>query len=245
MSPSPQIECVAQTGSTNADLLERLGNGTPIEEGYWLRAERQSGGRGRLGRRWDSPAGNLYCSTIVNLREDDSPAHSLSLVAGLASFDCLERSLAPGSDIALKWPNDALVRGAKIAGILLERSSDSVVVGIGVNIRHAPDLQDRQTTSILRENGAYAESAEMVLSILAERFAIRLNRWRTEPLAATLDAWTDAAHPIGSSLSVGGEDERVTGTFAGLNQNGALMLRLADGAVRTIHAGDVSLMAER
>ena len=244
MSQAPTIETVEETGSTNADLLQRLASGEAITEGYWLRAERQTGGRGRLGRKWESPAGNLFCSTQVALRDSDHPAHTLSFVAGLAVADMLRRSLFDHTPIMLKWPNDALVSGAKIAGILLERSGDSVVVGIGVNVSYAPEVPGRQTTSILYENGKHGGSPELVLSILADEFAQRLSQWRQEPLAQTLDAWTNAAHPIGSQLTVGSGDEAVTGAFAGLDGDGALLLRLANGAIRTIHAGDVSMISQ-
>lgn len=244
MIQEPVIEVVEETASTNADLLQRLANGETIAEGYWLQAERQNGGRGRLGRKWESPKGNLFCSTQVALRADDPPAHTLSFVAGLAVADTLRRSLFANTPIMLKWPNDALVRGCKIAGILLERSKESVVVGIGVNVCHAPEVQGRETTSILYENGKHGGNPGLVLSILADEFAHRLSRWREEPLAQTLDAWTSAAHPIGSQLTVGSGDDAVTGAFAGLGEDGALLLRLANGAIRTIHAGDVSMISQ-
>lgn len=240
-----QIEDVEETGSTNADLIARVGAGETIPEGYWLRAKRQSGGRGRLGRKWESPEGNLYCSTVVNLVSGDPAPHSLSFVTGLAVFDTLKRSLFPHASIMLKWPNDALVHGAKISGMLLERCGDSVIVGIGINVCHAPDVPGRETTSILYENGKHGGSSALVLSILAESFANRLATWRGEGLTATLNAWTGAAHPIGTPLSVGDTDNQcIVGTFAGLDENGALLLRLENGAMRTIHAGDVAMIAE-
>ncbi|UAB79771.1 biotin--[acetyl-CoA-carboxylase] ligase [Erythrobacter sp. SCSIO 43205] len=238
------MEVVEETGSTNADLLQRLGSGEDLAEGYWLQAERQTGGRGRLGRKWESPKGNLFCSTLVSLRDGDPPAHTLSFVAGLAVADTLRRSLFANTPIMLKWPNDALVRGDKIAGILLERTGASVVVGIGVNVCYAPEVPGRQTTSILYENGKHGGNPGLVLSILADAFAARLMQWREQPLAQTLDDWTNVAHPIGSQLSVGPGDEAVTGVFAGLDEDGALLLRLANGALRTIHAGDVSMITQ-
>jgi BirA family biotin operon repressor/biotin-[acetyl-CoA-carboxylase] ligase len=240
----PTIETVEETGSTNADLLARLAAGEQLPEGYWLKAERQTGGRGRLGRKWESPRGNLYCSTIVNPSEDDPPAHTLSLVTGLACFDTLVRSLLPRTPVMLKWPNDAQIRGAKIAGMLLERSGDTVVVGIGVNVCHAPNVAGRETTSILYENGKHGGSEDLVLSILADCFADHLTRWRCEPLPGTIDRWMEAAHPIGTPLSVAADGGPITGAFAGLDAEGALLLRLDNGAMRTIHAGDVSMIAQ-
>lgn len=156
--------------------------------------------------------------------------------------ETLRRSLLPNTTVMLKWPNDALIGGAKVAGILLERLGDTVVVGIGVNVCHAPDVPGRETTSILSENSKYGGSAELVLSILAEQFSAWLSKWRDEPLAHTLDTWIAAAHPIGAQLSAATGDGDISGAFAGLDAEGALMLRLANGALRTIHAGDVSLI---
>lgn len=239
------IETVEQTGSTNADLLARLAGGEQIEEGYWLQALRQSGGRGRLGRKWESPEGNLYCSTIVNLRGGDHPAHTLSFVAGLAVHDALQKSLLPGTNVMLKWPNDAQIDGAKIAGILLERTGNSVVVGIGVNVCHAPEVTGRETTSVLYENGKHGGNPGLVLDLLAEGFGQRLANWRARELAATLDAWTGVSHPIGTRLTAGQGDDAISGSFAGLDEDGALLLRLANGALRTIHAGDVSMITHK
>lgn len=245
MNHAPIIEVVPETGSTNADLLARLSNGEAIDEGYWLRAERQTGGRGRLGRKWESPAGNLFCSTFIALTDNDPPPHTLAFVGGLAVAHTLKRSLLPGAPVMLKWPNDALVSGAKIAGILLERCSTGVVAGIGMNVCTAPEVPGRETTSILFENGKHGGSAGGVLSILVDEFAARLARWRNEPLSATLDAWMETSHPIGSQLTAGAGDEAVSGSFEGLDEDGALLLRLANGAIRTIHAGDVSMIAEK
>ncbi|MEL7188508.1 MAG: biotin--[acetyl-CoA-carboxylase] ligase [Pseudomonadota bacterium] len=245
MSIKPVIEEVEETGSTNADLLARLSGGEALTEGFWLRAERQTGGRGRLGRKWESPSGNLFCSTVVNLNSEDHPAHTLSFVAGLAVADTLRRSLLPRAPILLKWPNDALVRGAKIAGILLERRGESVVVGVGVNVSYSPDIAGRDTTDIVYENPKHGGSDSLVLSILADEFANRLAQWRSQPLSQILDAWMEIAHPIGTQLEAGSEDTRVSGAFAGLDSEGALLLRLANGAIHTIHAGDVSMIAEK
>ncbi len=239
-----EIETIAETGSTNSDLIERVQSGENIAEGFWLHAERQLGGRGRLGRKWESPAGNLYCSTIANWRDGDPPAHSLSFVTALAVADTLKRSLFPSTPIMLKWPNDALVDGAKIAGILLERTGDAVIVGVGINVCHAPELAGRRTTSILYENSKHGGNPGLVLSLLAEAFEARLARWRDAGLAATLDDWMALAHPIGTQLVISkGDDSELSGEFAGANEDGALVLRLANGAMRTIHAGDVAMIA--
>lgn len=234
------IETVALTGSTNADMMARADAGAA--EGLWLRAEQQDGGRGRLGRQWLSPIGNLYCSTLVRLRPDDPPAHLLAFVTALAVHDTVLEIL-PGCGARLKWPNDVHVDGAKLAGILLERRADVVVVGIGMNVALAPDVPGRSVTS-LRDLGAMAQiDAAAVLELLADRFAARLAQWRSVAAATLLDVWCAAAHKPGDAMAVQrGPDDRVEGVFDGLAADGALRLRLADGRIETISAGDVDLV---
>ena len=134
------IRTVAATGSTNADLLELARSGAV--EGLWLVAERQTAGRGRQGRTWESPPGNLYASTLVRLRRDDPSAPGLALVAAVALHEVVAAVLTGGrrGGLLLKWPNDLLLDGAKLAGILLERADDAVVIGVGVNAQHHPAL---------------------------------------------------------------------------------------------------------
>ncbi len=196
-----------------------------------MRAERQIAGRGRQGRNWSSPPGNLYASTLVRLRPGDPTAGSLALVAAVA----LREAVGIGT---IKWPNDLLIDGAKVAGILLERADDAVVAGIGVNVMQAPGLPDRPTTSL--HAAGVSRTPEDVLEALAGRFAVWLSRWREPAPGAVADAWLAWAHPSGTPLSVNLPDGmRVEGRFDGLAPDGALVLRLASGERRTIHAGDV------
>ena len=241
------IETVASTGSTNADLVARLRAAENIPDGYWLRAEKQTGGKGRSGRCWVSPPGNLYASTVFNLAEVDPPAQTLALVIGLAVHQHVVNSLMINDhrDVMLKWPNDVLVRGAKVAGILLERCGDVIVVGIGINIAFAPQIKGRATACIAALNSKYDAKPDYALSFLAPLVTEQLARWRRESLAALIARWSTAAHPVGSPLSVNtGEGTALHGTFAGLDPGGALRLCLDNGGTQTIHAGDVSLIAE-
>ena len=228
------IIAVAETGSTNEDLaaLARAG----AAEGTWLRADRQTGGKGRQGRAWHSPVGNLYASTLVRLRPADPPAATLALAAAVALHE-VAAALAPEAGIRIKWPNDLLAGGAKLAGILLERADEAVIVGFGVNLAHFPADTTRPATSIAALAGAAPEPATF-LDLLAEAFARWLGRWRSEGLPPVRTAWLAAAHPLGSALA-SGEGE---GLFDGLEPDGALRLRLADGTRRVIHAGDVFLI---
>lgn len=231
------IRTVAETGSTNADMaaLARAG----LAEGVWLRAERQTSGRGRQGRAWVSPPGNLYASTLVRLRPTDPPAATLGLVAAVA-LEETARVYLPDGDLTLKWPNDLLLGGAKLSGVLLERVDDGVVVGVGVNLLHAPQLPDRATAS-LASAGVMVEP-EPFLETLAEAFARWVGTWRGAALAAVRARWTERAHPVGAALSARLPDgSRAEGLFAGLDSDGALLLRLASGESRVIHAADVFL----
>jgi BirA family biotin operon repressor/biotin-[acetyl-CoA-carboxylase] ligase len=233
------IRTIPETGSTNADMLLLASHGA--EEGLWLRAERQTAGRGRLGRAWSAPAGNFAGSTIVRLRPSDPPAATLALVAAVALHDALGVALRGQARAILKWPNDVSIDGAKLSGILLERSGDAVIVGIGVNLAHHPDLPDRPTTS-LAAYGLTVDPATFA-DVLAEAFARWLGRWRGEGLSAVRAAWLAAAHPVGTALTARLPDgSAVDGLFDGLDAEGALILRLASGVRHVIHAGDVFLL---
>jgi BirA family biotin operon repressor/biotin-[acetyl-CoA-carboxylase] ligase len=222
------LRTVAETGSTNDDVAALARDGAP--DGLWLRAERQTGGKGRQGRAWQSPAGNLHASTLVRLRPGDPPAPTLALVAAVALHEAVEPH-APAARI--KWPNDLLVDGAKLAGILLERQGEAVIVGFGVNLTHHPDDLDRAATSL---NPPVAP--DIFLPRLAATFATWVARWRTEGLGPVRAAWLAAAHPPGTALITSDAE----GSFDGLDESGALRLRLEDGGLRIIHAGDVFLL---
>lgn len=231
---------VAETASTNDDLASMRGT---AREGLWLRAGRQTAGRGRQGRGWSSPPGNLYASTLVHLRAGDPPAPSLALVAAVALHEAL--SAFADVPLAIKWPNDLLAPGgAKLAGILLERHGGAVVVGCGANLAHRPDLPDRATAS-LASLGAAAPDPDAVVRALAEAFARWLARWRGEGLGSVIRRWTEHAHPPDTALTVALPDGgRIDGLYEGLDTDGALRLRLADGTARVIHAGDVFLIRD-
>lgn len=230
------IRTVTETGSTNADLLALARAGQP--EGSWLRAERQTAGRGRLGRPWVSPPGNLYASLLVWLRPNDPPAATLALVTAVALDETIAVFLPDHTAWHLKWPNDLLLDGAKLSGILLERADDAVVIGIGVNLAHHPDLPDRVTTSLAARGVAVDPTA--LLDVLADTMARWLARWRNEGLAPVRARWLERAHPIGTALTARLPDGgAIDGLFDGLGEDGALILRLPSGERRTIHAADV------
>ena len=177
---------------------------------------------------------------MVRLRPADPPAPTLALVAGVALFEAVRP--CAGEVLRLKWPNDLLAGNRKLGGILLERVDQVVVVGIGLNLAHHPDDADRPATSLAGE-GWLHPLANAMLTDLARHFARALAEWRSDGLAPVRDAWIAAAHPIGTPLATHAPDgSALTGTFDGLDPDGACRLRLADGGVRLIHAGDVFLV---
>ena len=160
----------------------------------------------------------------------------MSLVAGLALLEAIDVAV-PGQPIELKWPNDVMFGGSKLAGILLERSGDRIAVGFGVNLASAPALDDRLCASL---GGQVLPQA--FAPLLAGCFARLLDAWRTSEPAAFAQAWLARAHPIGTHLTVHcSAAETVSGSFEGIDPDGALRLRKDDGSAEIIRAGDVSI----
>ena len=234
------IRNVAETGSTNADIAAALRAHERVVEGDWLVADRQTGGRGRQGRKWFDASGNFMGSTVVRPGPHDPPAPTLALMTGLAVYEAVAPLLADPAALSLKWPNDLLIGRAKLAGILLEREGEAVIVGVGVNLASAPEVEGRETVA-LSALGPAPDRNDFASS-LAASFDRELERWRTVGVEPLLRRWQAVAHVDGTSMTVhepGGSI--VSGRFAGLAADGSLLLRLEDGTTRPIHAGDVSL----
>ncbi|MCB2059388.1 MAG: biotin--[acetyl-CoA-carboxylase] ligase [Novosphingobium sp.] len=235
------IELVKETGSTNADLAARVRAGEFVPEGHWLVTDRQTAGRGRQGREWFDGSGNFMGSTVVHRHFGDPEPATLALLAGLAVHEAVSAHLPASHSAMLKWPNDVMVGNAKLSGILLEREGDTVIVGIGVNLAAAPQLPDRETVAL--SELATAPGRDAFANDLARLFDVELERWRNFGIAPVIKRWLTAAHPLGTQISVlEPGDTRSNGAFAGLGEDGSLQLRLADGASRAIHAGEVTLV---
>ncbi|AUX70006.1 biotin--[acetyl-CoA-carboxylase] ligase [Porphyrobacter sp. HT-58-2] len=235
------IHVVEETGSTNADLAAALRSAEGWAEGAWLVARRQTAGRGRQGREWFDGAGNFMGSTVVEVGAGAPPAASLSFVAAIAVFQAARIIKDSPAGLALKWPNDVLLNGGKLSGILLEMVRGHVVVGIGVNLARAPQIEGRKTAALA--DVVAAPDVEHFARVLAEQFASNLAFWRADNLGGTLERFLGLSiHALGSSVTVHDTDGSVlSGTFAGLEESdGALRLRLADGSERVIRAGDIS-----
>jgi BirA family biotin operon repressor/biotin-[acetyl-CoA-carboxylase] ligase len=227
-----RIRIVERTGSTNSDLIADPN----AVEGSWLVALEQDAGKGRQGRKWISASGNFAGSTLVQLCESDPPAQTLSLAAGLALADAVDVAV-PAQPLMLKWPNDLMLGGKKLAGILLERGGDRIAVGFGVNLASAPALDGRQAAEL---GGAI--NPEAFAPLLAASFARMLESWRASETSALVRAWEQRAHLPGTPLTVhAAADDPISGRFAGLEPDGALRLRLGDGSIEVVRAGDVNL----
>jgi BirA family biotin operon repressor/biotin-[acetyl-CoA-carboxylase] ligase len=239
VSPAPVLPdgwtlvTLHSVGSTNDEAARLADSGAP--EGTVVWAREQTGGRGRRGRRWVSPVGNLYSSTVLRPDCPAGRAAELGFVAALAVGDII----APGRQVRLKWPNDVLVDGGKIAGILLESvlsqagQVQHVVAGIGVNVGFAPQLPE------MRYPGStLGGSVEAALERLTAALARRLAQWRAEGFERVREAWLAQAGPLGAEVDVRLGNELVRGRFAGLDREGALLLETAQGP-RKIVSGEL------
>ena len=225
--------------STNVEALRRAGTG---ERGpLWVVAHRQSAGRGRRGRAWVSPPGNLYATLLLTDPAPSAVWPQLSFVAALATFDAIAH-VAPSSamSLALKWPNDLLLVGAKVAGILLEAAGDAVVAGIGINCASHPEGTEHPATD-LAAAGAEASPA-MLLRALSGAMVTRLAQWRRGAgFPAVRADWLARATGVGGEIRVRLAERELHGHFESLDAAGALVLRRDDDTTVTIAAGDVLL----
>lgn len=229
-----------RVASTNDEAKELAASGAPA--GTLVAARSQSAGRGRQGRSWVSAPGNLYASLILRPAVAAATAAQLGFVAALAVADACQ-ALVPAAALALKWPNDVLLGGKKLAGILLESQArasgalDWVVVGIGLNLATYPIDVDYPATA-LAATGADV-SIDSALAALATALLEQYERWRDGAGFATIRAdWLARAQGVGQPIRVRLPSETRSGIFAGLDSDGALLLDTPRGRER-IAAGDV------
>ncbi len=229
-----------EVGSTN-DWARQ--NPERLADGQWVVADRQTGGRGRLGRRWEGPSGNFMGSCRILPDTAERPGYLLSFVAALALHDAVS-GLVERARLQLKWPNDLLLDGAKLSGILLEmdNSSGAIILGIGVNLRHAPSMPGRTTialSQVVDEVPTPLAFAGMLGVVLDNR----RQQWRTQGFAAIRGHWEALAHPVGTQLQVRVDGQDHAGDYLGLADDGALLLQ-TDGIEWRVHAGDVFALGE-
>jgi len=243
-----------ETGSTSSDASRAAEAGDVGE--VWFAALKQTAGRGRRGRAWETPPGNLAASLMIVPDCDPALAATLGFVAGVALNRALIATLPAGvfktgidgaegsaHRLALKWPNDLLADGAKLAGILLEAQKrpdgqHAVVIGFGVNIVSAPSGLPYPATS-LRDLGVEV-SAETIFSALSDEWIAAYELWANgRNVPAILGLWRGAAAGIGAEVAVSRDGGVVRGIFESIDDTGRLIVRANDNSRIAISAGDV------
>ena len=225
--------------STNDEAKRLARSGAADGTVVWART--QSAGRGRWGRKWESERGNLFCSVLVDPGCPPAQAMQLSFVAVVALAETLEAQVPHGTAVECKWPNDVLINGRKAAGILLElvagHGGDRLVVGIGVNAVQAPEGAGISATSLAAEGCSETDPGRL-LEKLCRRFAHWHRRWSRAGFAPVRAAWLTRAKEIGAPVVVRLARESFAGAFAGLDEDGALLVAAA-GELRRVASGEV------
>lgn len=241
MPDRPPIEAYDEIDSTNAEARRRAeaGQGGPV----WITAAVQTAGRGRRGRAWSTQRGNLAATLLMTTDLPPVEAAQVSFVAALAACDLADTCLGAGA-ARLKWPNDVLVHGRKAVGILVESGSRPdgrlwLAVGVGVNLAHAPQDVERPAAAFADHMSGPPPAPLDALEVLATRFEAWRKLWATQGFAPVAQGWTDRAHGLGERCEARLPSRTLSGVAEGLDLDGALRLRLDDGSLERITAGDV------
>jgi BirA family biotin operon repressor/biotin-[acetyl-CoA-carboxylase] ligase len=237
----PPIEVYDELDSTNAEARRRAEAGEvgPV----WILARTQTAGRGRRGRDWSTDEGNLAATLLMTADVSATEAAQVSFLAALAAADLADTCLGLGA-ARLKWPNDVLVYGKKAVGILVESGARAdkrlwLAIGVGVNLARHPTDVERPATSFAEHMAARPSAPREALEILASRFEAWRATWAARGFAPIAQAWTDRAHGLGQACEARLPNRTLSGVAEGMEPDGALRLRLADGGVERITAGDV------
>lgn len=237
---------LAAVGSTNDLIREAAEAGAAA--GRMIVAEQQTAGRGRHGRIWQSPPGNLYASLLLRPTRPMGELASLSLVVGLVLAEAVEALGCPVR-AELKWPNDVLLGDGKLAGILLEGSSadgrrcDWLIVGMGINVRAAPGVDVGYPTATLAAAGLPNVQPGDLLGALCPRLTRGLAAWERAGFAPFRDRWLARARGLGGAIELRLGQRTVQGTLEGIDMGGALLVRGADGVLEHHAAGELVLPA--
>lgn len=235
-----------EVDSTNeeAKRIAAAGGG----HGAVLWSKEQTSGRGRSGRPWVSQNGNLFVSILLSPEAPQALWPQISFVAALTVYESVKPLLPNPESLALKWPNDILVDGKKLGGILLESFTTSpedggapkswVAVGIGVNVEHAPEGTETPASSLMAE-GVEIVSAKIVLSRLIHHFIETYDEWENKGFKGLHKAWSEVAYGVGLPMQARLPNETLIGTFEGIDAEGHCQLRLSDDSIRSLSAGDV------
>ncbi len=235
------LKIFAELDSTNDEAKRQIINALSIKDlnNTVIWAKKQINGRGRYDRNWISPEGNLYFSLIIVPEFSLAKIYQLSFVAALAVNLAISDFINEDVNLKCKWPNDILLEGKKVAGILLEKILDNaVIIGVGVNINSFPDNVIFSATS-LNLHSKLPIKIDILLDKIVNNFNNILLRWQIYGFSVIGKAWLDMAYGIGSNIKVSLQDIVYTGTFMGINEDGQLILKEDSGNTRLISAGDV------
>jgi BirA family transcriptional regulator, biotin operon repressor / biotin---[acetyl-CoA-carboxylase] ligase len=242
-----KILSLKETGSTNEEAFKLAEEGA--EEGTVVVAETQRRGKGRLGRQWESPSGvNLYCSVILRPPVLPVRAAQMTFLSSVAVARAITAttSLRP----SIKWPNDLMINGKKVAGLLNEMSAETekvnfIVLGIGVNINmrrdQFPDYLRHPATSLFLESGEPVARAGFTRALL-EALDILYNAYLEHGYAPIREEWLAHCNSLGREVTVSFQDSHLRGTARGIDEEGALLVELADGSTERVLAGDVTIL---
>jgi BirA family biotin operon repressor/biotin-[acetyl-CoA-carboxylase] ligase len=222
--------------STNEEARRLAAAGTtgPL----WITAREQTQGRGRRGRGWVSTSGNLFATLLLQPAQPPETHAQLSFAAALAVGETVSTQ-AKSVPVSLKWPNDVLLNRRKVAGLLLEAlPQQALAIGIGINLMHSPDGTEFPATSIKHETGV-APAPDAVLRLLAARMHAWYEIWMEQGFAPVKDSWMARAHGVGDPITARLHDGQRNGVFLGLDADGALILKGADGASTRLTAGEM------
>lgn len=235
-----QLRHLAEVDSTNEEARRMAADMVQIPT--WIMADTQTAGRGRRGRAWASPTGNLMTTLYLPTRMNAVEAGQLAFVAGLALESTVRHFIGEAAQVSLKWPNDVLIDGKKASGILLESAMQNgevswLAVGLGLNLAHHPEDTPYPATNM----SAYADAPDNLtaLSVLAAVFDTVYRQWQMGGFATILKAWRAVAHGLGGPMVARLENKEIQGIFHDIDEKGALLLKDESGAMHIIDAGDV------
>jgi BirA family biotin operon repressor/biotin-[acetyl-CoA-carboxylase] ligase len=240
-----KIHFLSEVASTNTLAMEMAAEGTP--EGTVVIAETQTSGKGRLGRKWISPKGNLYLSVVLRPKIPMHKAPLITLTGAVAVASAIRTTC--GLEAGIKWPNDILISGKKACGLLTEMSAEQdrirhVVLGIGVDVNmeisELPPEVRLLTTTLAAEAGAKINRIALLQQVLQD-----LERWYQKLLIHDMDVleeWKKLNMTVGNRITVSGAGEALEGLAQGIDRDGRLIVRLDDGTIRTVAAGDVTIV---
>ncbi|MFT4091444.1 MAG: biotin--[acetyl-CoA-carboxylase] ligase [Asticcacaulis sp.] len=236
ITPVEAFECLE---STQTEALSRLKSGDAGPR--WIRALRQTAGQGRMGRVWRGEDGNLFASWYMTVDMDLRLMPQLAFVAALAVHDVLRSVVRDEALLKIKWPNDVLYDGAKLCGILVQSEPfagglTGLVTGIGINVQVAPEVEAYRTAS-LRDISDSPPTADELMSRLNNCFRLRFAEWRDGKFADMATEWFARAY--GRDLVCVVDQGRLEGRIAGLNTDGALLIRPETGAIQAVSSGTI------